>query len=235
MLSIIREILIVTDDVWCASAGEKRSSLCFTVPNPTVIFNFASIAEAVVRGVVVEACLTSELLRNMESSEDLDLTVHEEDEVEENLHFQMPVGRSRANTWPASLSLLGADGDEEVALSTPDVAESSGRSSHDGGLGRSLGGVSSTTGDEALGENPPSALAGAAAGTKKNSARRNAWGNFSYADLITQAIQNSPEKRLTLSQIYDWMVQNIPFFKDKGDSNSSAGWKVNQIKSVGPE
>lgn len=61
---------------------------------------------------------------------------------------------------------------------------------------------------------------------KKNSSRRNAWGNLSYADLITQAITSAPEKRLTLSQIYEWMVQNVPYFKDKGDSNSSAGWKV---------
>ncbi|XP_005112460.1 forkhead box protein O [Aplysia californica] len=60
---------------------------------------------------------------------------------------------------------------------------------------------------------------------KKSGSRRNAWGNLSYADLITKAIQNSPEKRLTLSQIYDWMVQNVPYFKDKGDSTSSAGWK----------
>lgn len=65
-----------------------------------------------------------------------------------------------------------------------------------------------------------------ATGPKKNTSRRNAWGNMSYADLITQAIQSSPDKRLTLSQIYDWMVQNVPYFKDKGDSNSSAGWKV---------
>ena len=64
---------------------------------------------------------------------------------------------------------------------------------------------------------------------KKNTSRRNAWGNMSYADLITQAIQGSPEKRLTLSQIYEWMVQNVPYFKDKGDSNSSAGWKVSSI------
>lgn len=61
---------------------------------------------------------------------------------------------------------------------------------------------------------------------KKNSSRRNAWGNLSYADLITQAITSAPEKRLTLSQIYEWMVQNVAYFKDKGDSNSSAGWKV---------
>ncbi|XP_046667967.1 forkhead box protein O isoform X2 [Homalodisca vitripennis] len=65
----------------------------------------------------------------------------------------------------------------------------------------------------------------ATAALKKNSSRRNAWGNLSYADLITQAISSAPEKRLTLSQIYEWMVQNVPYFKDKGDSNSSAGWK----------
>jgi hypothetical protein len=66
----------------------------------------------------------------------------------------------------------------------------------------------------------------ASAAAKKGSSRRNAWGNLSYADLITQAIQSAPEKRLTLSQVYEWMVANIPYFKDKGDSNSSAGWKV---------
>ncbi|XP_078513372.1 forkhead box protein O1 isoform X2 [Lissotriton helveticus] len=60
---------------------------------------------------------------------------------------------------------------------------------------------------------------------KSSSARRNAWGNLSYADLITKAIESSAEKRLTLSQIYDWMVKSVPYFKDKGDSNSSAGWK----------
>lgn len=64
---------------------------------------------------------------------------------------------------------------------------------------------------------------------KKNSSRRNAWGNLSYADLITQAISSAGDNRLTLSQIYEWMVQNVPYFKDKGDSNSSAGWKVSVI------
>ncbi|XP_006762699.1 PREDICTED: forkhead box protein O6 [Myotis davidii] len=60
---------------------------------------------------------------------------------------------------------------------------------------------------------------------KAKSSRRNAWGNLSYADLITKAIESAPDKRLTLSQIYDWMVRYVPYFKDKGDSNSSAGWK----------
>ncbi|XP_078258975.1 forkhead box protein O1-A [Rhinoraja longicauda] len=69
------------------------------------------------------------------------------------------------------------------------------------------------------------AAATSAAQRKSSSSRRNAWGNLSYADLITKAIESSPEKRLTLSQIYDWMVRSVAYFKDKGDSNSSAGWK----------
>lgn len=79
-----------------------------------------------------------------------------------------------------------------------------------------------------VGSSPSAAAAAAAAAAqrKSSSSRRNAWGNMSYADLITKAIESSPENRLTLSQIYDWMVKSVPYFKDKGDSNSSAGWKV---------
>jgi len=79
---------------------------------------------------------------------------------------------------------------------------------------------------------PPPGVAplGSSGQRKSSSSRRNAWGNMSYADLITKAIDSSPEKRLTLSQIYDWMVKNVPYFKDKGDSNSSAGWKVSVLK-----
>lgn len=82
--------------------------------------------------------------------------------------------------------------------------------------------------DGASGATPPHvpSAGGLLQPVKKNSSRRNAWGNLSYADLITQAITSAPDKRLTLSQIYEWMVQNVPYFKDKGDSNSSAGWKV---------
>ncbi|XP_077360850.1 forkhead box protein O1-A-like [Festucalex cinctus] len=73
---------------------------------------------------------------------------------------------------------------------------------------------------------PPGATPlGGSSQRKSSSSRRNAWGNMSYADLITRAIESSPEKRLTLSQIYEWMVKSVPYFKDKGDSNSSAGWK----------
>lgn len=55
--------------------------------------------------------------------------------------------------------------------------------------------------------------------------RKNAWGNLSYAELIARAIENSQDKRLTLSQIYSWMIQYVPYFRDKGDRKSSTGWK----------
>lgn len=73
---------------------------------------------------------------------------------------------------------------------------------------------------------PQPGAAGGSGQPRKCSSRRNAWGNLSYADLITRAIQSSPDQRLTLSQIYEWMVRCVPYFNDKGDSNSSAGWKV---------
>lgn len=67
--------------------------------------------------------------------------------------------------------------------------------------------------------------------TKKNGSgsgtRKNAWGNLSYAELISKAITSSAEQRLTLSEIYDWMIKYVPFFRNKVDRISSAGWKVN--------
>ena len=65
---------------------------------------------------------------------------------------------------------------------------------------------------------------------KKSSAghRKNIWKNQTYADLICKAILSSPSKRLTLSQIYDWLIENIEYFKAKKDGKSSVGWKVRE-------
>ena len=41
-----------------------------------------------------------------------------------------------------------------------------------------------------------------------------------------QAIATSPEQRLALNEIYDWMISAIPYFSDRQDNASSAGWKV---------
>ena len=43
---------------------------------------------------------------------------------------------------------------------------------------------------------------------------------YSYSALIAMSIQNSPEKRLTLAQIYQYVSDNFPFYK-----RSKAGWQ----------
>jgi len=80
-------------------------------------------------------------------------------------------------------------------------------------------------GEEEEGEGEERTISSNYLPTPKSNARRNPWGNFSYADLITQAIQSSPEGRLTLAQIYDWMIASVPYFGQRADSTSSAGWK----------
>lgn len=134
-----------------------------------------------------------------------------------------PQSRPRSCTWPlprpdiAAVKPEGADGTESAA-GTPPADEDKPEpqqitSEPEKATAAAEGGVVAGVG-------------GAGATPRKGSSRRNAWGNQSYADLISQAIENSPEKRLTLAQIYEWMVKTVPYFRDKGDSNSSAGWKV---------
>ncbi|XP_073505270.1 forkhead box protein I1c-like [Phyllobates terribilis] len=43
---------------------------------------------------------------------------------------------------------------------------------------------------------------------------------YSYSALIAMAIQNTPKKKLTLSQIYQYVEDNFPFYKKK-----NPGWK----------
>ncbi|KAK3583417.1 hypothetical protein CHS0354_040387 [Potamilus streckersoni] len=43
---------------------------------------------------------------------------------------------------------------------------------------------------------------------------------YSYANLITFAINSSPKKKMTLSEIYQWICDNFPYYKDAGN-----GWK----------
>jgi len=43
---------------------------------------------------------------------------------------------------------------------------------------------------------------------------------YSYATLITYAITNSPNKQLTLNEIYNWVMENYPYYKTAG-----TGWK----------
>ncbi|CAJ0946147.1 unnamed protein product, partial [Mesorhabditis belari] len=152
-----------------------------------------------------------------------------------------PMARDRCNTWPLrrpgqgneetsptiqeaiqeegslydSSENLGAGPNSTTIVGSPDPTGFSPGMASPTGYG---GGIAPSSG--ASDTSDPGQPQG-----KKSATRRNAWGSMSYADLITQAIMQSPEKRLTLAQVYEWMVQNVPYFRDKGDSNSSAGWK----------
>ena len=167
-----------------------------------------------------------------------------------------PQTRARSNTWPCPRPEIIKEEEEEALIDGPINTGAALTQSHlnhhmqgVGVTGPGPGSGPTTTGgpqhqpgagqlpssldqqqqtlQEYTSTTSPGQVGVGALGVKKpTSSRRNAWGNMSYADLITQAISSSPDKRLTLSQIYDWMVGNVPYFKDKGDSNSSAGWKV---------
>ena len=43
---------------------------------------------------------------------------------------------------------------------------------------------------------------------------------------------SSPEKRLTLNQIYDWLISSVMYFSERQDNLASSGWKVNMIQNM---
>jgi hypothetical protein len=45
---------------------------------------------------------------------------------------------------------------------------------------------------------------------------------YSYAQLITYAIAHSPQGKLTLSEIYDWCIDNFPYFARQ---SKQSGWQ----------
>ncbi|XP_077343275.1 forkhead box protein O3 [Lithobates pipiens] len=152
-----------------------------------------------------------------------------------------PQSRPRSCTWPlqrpdsqGSPAKPGVAGDTSIPEEEDDEEEVAVSAAGDRGTlllvsgpgGGEVGAMTVLAAPVGGVEAVQSALGSVSGGQqRKCSSRRNAWGNMSYADLITRAIDSSPDKRLTLSQIYDWMVRSVPYFKDKGDSNSSAGWK----------
>lgn len=130
----------------------------------------------------------------------------------EQFHFERldrESARSRSSTWPLQEPTpLGSEAPGQAAVTATTDSQ---------GLG--VVGVKCET-PECESPLPPQPK------SEPNKKMRNAWGNMSYAELITQAILSTPEKRLTLSEIYDWIVKNVHYFSDKANSPSTAGWKV---------
>uniref|UniRef100_A0ACB8FXW2 Uncharacterized protein n=1 Tax=Sphaerodactylus townsendi TaxID=933632 RepID=A0ACB8FXW2_9SAUR len=136
-----------------------------------------------------------------------------------------PQSRPRSCTWPLPRPELAGPPAEPDPEPGSGVGPGSGLGSPEE---PGSGGVATAAASTAAGPG--------SGGARKSSggARRNAWGSQSYADLISQAIESAPDKRLTLAQIYEWMVRSVPYFRDKGDSNSSAGWKGKSLETITP-
>ncbi|CAD5206763.1 unnamed protein product [Bursaphelenchus okinawaensis] len=194
------------------------------IPNPkepnTSTLSNNSVTEQVLlinsgQGTV---CTTSYVHQNNEYNN----TSPDQDEPE-------PMSRDRCNTWPLRRPNL-ENGIPNKPMMPEQIPEEESFDNDDllnGDLGATGNDFPQDSSPLPFGRSSPGeSLLDSDPNGKKVTTRRNAWGNMSYADLITQAILSSPEKRLTLSQVYEWMVQNVPYFRDKGDSNSSAGWKM---------
>ena len=50
---------------------------------------------------------------------------------------------------------------------------------------------------------------------------------YSYANLITFAINSSHKKKMTLSEIYAWICENFPYYNSAGN-----GWKVRLVTQI---
>ena len=94
---------------------------------------------------------------------------------------------------------------------------------------------SSSSRDDALINLSPEMLSPRGAQTpvpRPRSQQVNPWGKASYSDLITMAITSTADNMMTLSDIYSWIVKNVPYFSDKGSYLSVQGWKVSQNREV---
>ena len=107
--------------------------------------------------------------------------------------------RGRCNTWPSSQSWDSSQSHSPGLASLPEEATSQTEGETEAG-------------DSRLEETPYG--------------RRNPWGPFSYAQLITQAICSQPDQRMTLNQIYEFLISNFPYFAERRSHQQSAGWKV---------
>ncbi|XP_011811006.1 PREDICTED: forkhead box protein J2 [Colobus angolensis palliatus] len=55
---------------------------------------------------------------------------------------------------------------------------------------------------------------------------------YSYATLITYAINSSPAKKMTLSEIYRWICDNFPYYKNAGIGWKGSYWTIDTCPDI---
>lgn len=125
-----------------------------------------------------------------------------------------PLARSRSNTWPRLPRAPDVPVDDVIRIS-------------EGAVMGAYPGVDSSPPLQLLPAQHPATARLSDPAPRSSPRKRNAWGNSSYADLITQAISSSPQQRMTLAEIYKWMEENVAHFRsvEGGGTSSSVGWK----------
>ena len=92
-----------------------------------------------------------------------------------------------------------------------------------GTIGKENGSVAKTQGGNIAMRKAPNSPLDTKATLDENdtSNQRDGKPPYSYANLITFAINSSNRKKMTLSEIYQWICDNFPYYKEAGN-----GWKV---------
>lgn len=91
-----------------------------------------------------------------------------------------------------------------------------------GNIGKDNGLIKTQGGQIAMRKAPNSPLdTNATLNNNDSSTTRDGKPPYSYANLITFAINSSIKKKMTLSEIYNWICDNFPYYKEAG-----SGWKV---------
>ena len=94
-----------------------------------------------------------------------------------------------------------------------------------GNIGKDNGLIKTQGGQIAMRKAPNSPLdTNATLNNNESSSTRDGKPPYSYANLITFAINSSHKKKMTLSEIYNWICDNFPYYKEAG-----SGWKVCMI------
>ena len=91
-----------------------------------------------------------------------------------------------------------------------------------GTIGKENGLIKTQGGQIAMRKAPNSPLdTNATLNNNDSSSTRDGKPPYSYSSLITFAINSSNKKKMTLSEIYQWICDNFPYYKEAG-----SGWKV---------